>query len=252
MSSGRFNPLIPAELRSRPPRQTQLREGRGPRVMGIRVFMLPHLLIGFVALVIVIGEPIWLWTYPPVLARVTTMQRTVNAKGQDRDRITYDYPWRGQRISDSARVSADAYQKLQSSQTVKVHALGIGGHIFSELDVTPGQYTASRWFLWPWALAWNGMLFFMLRQPLQARRLVRDGEPVVGKIVNKKAYGGKSARYRVSYEYSPPAGGARQGGMTVARADFDSASTGKEVTVLYDPNCPGSAAVYEYGDYRAV
>jgi hypothetical protein len=248
----KLDPRIPKELQTSPPRQVRLRGGRGPRIMGMRVFLLPHLLIGIAVMVVVIGEPLWLWGYPAAVGRITSMKQSLNPKGKAQDEVGYIYRWNGRAISDSASVSAGAYHRLQSSPYIKVHALNFGGYQFSELDMTPGEFAASRWFLWPWAIVWNGMLLLMLRQPILAKRLVRYGEPVVGKIVDKKSYRGRSTRYSVRYEYTPRAGEPLQRTMTVSRADFEAASIGKEMVVLYETNHPANAVIYGYGDYSAV
>jgi len=252
MSGGRLNPLIPVELRSAPPRQVRLRGGRGPRIMGLRVFVVPHLLIGIAVLVVVIGEPLWLWGYPPILGRITSMKQSISPKGRTRDEVDYIYRWNGRAINDSATVSPAAYQRLQSSQYVKVHALNVGGYQFSELEMTPKEFAAARWFLWPWAIVWNGMLLLMLRQPILAKRLVRNGEAVVGKILDKKSYRGRSTRFAVSYEYAPRTGQPLRRTMTVSGADYESAAIGKEIVVLYDPNHPANSVVYQYADYLAT
>jgi hypothetical protein len=231
----------------------RFRGGRGPRVFGVRVFMLPHLLIGVGALVLVIGEPLWLFGTPPITATVTSL-RMSSERGRTRHQINYIYHWQGQTISDRSTVSEATYQRLLKDRAIHVHAVSFWGHQFSELDVTPGQFAASRWFLWPWVLVWDGMLWLVLRQPILAKRLVSQGQPVVGKILDKKTYRGKTASFVVKYQYTPQSGGAAnpvERTMSVSRAAYDLAEIGKEITVVCDPNRPLRATIYEYGDYVA-
>jgi len=247
------NIRIPSELRTSPPRMVRLRGGRGARVFGVRIFMLPHLLIGLAAAVILIGEPIWLFATPAILGKVTSMQTSAGRRGMQHE-VHYTYLWNGRTVTDQSRVSTAAYQQLQREKTIPLHAIDIGGHRFSEVDVSAGQYAASRWFLWIWAFLWDGMMLLVLRQPRVARRLVSEGAAVTGKIVDKSTYRGKSARYTLRYEYAPPTGGtmgALTRNMTVTRGDFESVAVGQEITVLYDPNRPSNATIYEYGDYMA-
>lgn len=253
MMIGKADPRIPKELQAAPPRMVRLRSGRGGRLFGVRIFMLPHVLIGLIAAVILIGEPIWLFATPAISGRITFIQTSQGRHGTQHQ-VNYTYVTDGHIINDRSRVSDAAYQSLKGGSPIKLHVINIGGHQFSEVDVSGQQYADSRWFLWIWAIFWNGMMLLMLRQPIVARRLVRDGQPLRGKIVDKMTYRGKSNRFSVKYEYTPQAGGSvgpTTRSMTVMRQDFQSAEAGQEITVIYDPLRPSQAVIYEYGDYMA-
>jgi hypothetical protein len=253
MMVSKLDPRIPRELQAPPPRLVRFRGGRGPRVFGVRIFLLPHLLIGVAVLVLVIGEPLWLFGTPAITATVTSM-RMSNARGRTRHQINYIYQWHGQAVSDQSTVSEATYQQLLKDRGIRVHVLSFWGHQFSEIDVTPGQFAAARWFLWPWAFLWNGMMWLVLRQPIVAKRLVSQGQPVVGKILDKETYRGKSTTFNLKYQFTPQSMMAANPivrRMNVTRTAYDSAEIGKEITVMYDPNRPSRAVIYEYGDYVA-
>src|ERR1700685_4160916 len=226
----KLDPRIPRELQTSPPRIVRLRSGRGGRLFGVRIFMLPHVLIGLIAAVILIGEPIWLFGTPAISGRITFMENSQGRHGTQHQ-VNYTYVTDGHIINDRSRVSDAAYQNLKRGAPIKLHVINIAGHQLSEVDVSGQQYAASRWFLWIWAIFWNGMMLLMLRQPIVAKRLVRDGQPVRGKIVDKTTYRGRSTRFTLKYEFTPQTGGSvgpMIRSMTVTRGDFQSAEVGRD------------------------
>jgi hypothetical protein len=101
---------------------------------------------------------------------------------------------------------------------------------------------------------------------LRQRALVREGVAVEGVVVGKEAGSGggrsgsvqfcyRAPRYGVADRYKDRAAVADkewQVRMAVSRADFEAATVGAAVTVLYDPRQPSRSLLYAFAEYEAV
>jgi hypothetical protein len=255
-----FRWVLPEELRSPAPRPVSRRAGTGT-VIFLRLFILPHTLIGFGALFLVVFEPLFLILTPDTLATVIALTPHTSRKGGTTYRVTYRYSpvdAPGVSLTGDDQISWAEFVGLRSDSQIYVHTAGVGCHRYTCLSRTFGGYVRYRYPMWFWALFWNGIVSIFLYTawvvPTHNRNLVRFGDPVAGQITGKNIMRGKSTTYRLKYEFTPIGDHhARKGSTTVAtKPQFDQATEGQNVTILYDPNRPGRNVAYEFGDYVVV
>jgi hypothetical protein len=99
--------------------------------------------------------------------------------------------------------------------------------------------------------------YHVLVIPLRARRLIENGLPspatITDKTVSKDNEG--NASYFLCYEFSPGAVGVDvviQGKQEVMMQEYEDASLGEILTVLYWPHNPKRSALYRYQGFRIV
>jgi hypothetical protein len=259
---------IEPELIAPTPRTVRYRDGwaTGCGLWAVRLFLLPHTVIGLGALVVA------LWSagvYVGVLAlgtnypgQVVKKEERPGSKGKTYRYVDYEYTADGRPYAGRLSVNADEYQQVAAGDRITVRALesapdtdpwpGLPGS-------TPLRNLGGKWFF---ALFWNGIMsmavWFIYVRPWQVRRLVRWGQPTEGIVraatvsINK---GTKS--YHVTYEYAAPGDEdllptvfTRK--MTSTQKSAANVKLGDLVTVLYDPRKPRRSVVYQLTDYRAV
>jgi hypothetical protein len=86
------------------------------------------------------------------------------------------------------------------------------------------------------------------------RRLVRDGLAAPGTITAKESdvVRGNHARRRIEFSFQALDGTTHTGKRTVTFDHFESLHQGQAITILYRPECPQYASVYETSRYRAI
>jgi hypothetical protein len=252
-----FRWVLPDELRSPPPRPVSRRSGTGT-VIFLRLFILPHTLIGFGVLFLVVFEPVFLILTPGIPATVIALTPHTSRKGGTTYRVTYRYspadaPAVG--LTGEEQISWAEFHGLHSGSQIHVHTAAVGSHRYTRLSRSFSDYIRHRYPMWFWALFWNAIMSVFLYvawvAPIRSRNLVRFGEPVGGQITGKNTIRGKSTTYRLNYEFIPLGDHQpRKGSIAVnTQRLFDQATEGQNVTVLYDPNRPGRNVAYEFGDY---
>jgi hypothetical protein len=245
--AARFDPKFPVELRTPPPRLVHRRQ----RYLGW-LGLIPHTLIGLGMLVFCIGEPILLFGTRGIPGRVVDFKTVTSSKGAVSYHVTYLYSEDGQTVTDTSQVGHDEYAHLTRGDVLPVHAVNFFGHHFSELDRTPGDFARQRFFLWPFTLIWLGMISLFYLAPLRSKHLVRDGEPILGKVTGKDlSHNKNTTNYRLAYTFTPMGGQAVATRMLVRRQFYDQANVGDEVVIVFDPNKPKRSVIYQYCDYQA-
>jgi hypothetical protein len=251
---------IPPELRAPPPRAVLRREGKGRGPVAARLFLLPHMLVGIGALLFVIGEPVLLLFTPAMPAVVTKLSTHTGSKGRITYRMDFDYSptlTGGWAAHDQETITREEYESLHGGDRVMVHAAQVGRFRYVTLSRSFGNYARNRFFIWIWAIFWNGFMSFVVYpmwvRPIRYGQLVRIGRPVPGKITSRYVTRNKSTTYHVKYEFttSDISREQRQGEMTITRAQYDAITDGGVVTVLYDPDRPAHHVVYECSGFKA-
>jgi hypothetical protein len=258
---------IDSELATPPPRMIRHRDGWGAGcgLWVIRLFILPHMLVGLWLLGTALTTTVH---YVRVLAvgvecegHVVKKTAEKGSKGHIYYWVDYAYPVNGVVHVGRVRVDEDVYDGLNAGDLVPVRTLE------SDPEKSPwpriGTRSAPMDVLAAWgvALFWNGILsvgiWFLYVRPWRARRLIRYGEPASGVIRTWSSYKVKSGtEYKLTYDYTAPdASGLptpRTGKMTTQRKDGAGYLPGRPVTVVYDPEKPWRSVVYALGDYRAA
>jgi hypothetical protein len=257
---------IDSELATTPPRVVHHRDGWGAgcALWGIRLFILPHMLVGLWLLGTALSTTVH---YVRVLAvgvecegHVVKKTAEKGSKGHIYYWVDYAYPVDGVEHVGRVRVDEDVYNGLNAGDPVPVRTLE------SDPEKSPwpriGTQSAPMDVLAAWGIAlfWNGVMsggiWFLYVRPWRARRLIRYGEPTVGMIRSwapQPTKGGTA--YKLTYDYTAPdASGLlmpRTAKMTTQRKEAACYLPGWPVTVVYDPEKPWRSVVYALGDYRA-
>jgi hypothetical protein len=258
---------IDSELAAPPPRVVRHRDGFGAGcgLWAIRLFILPHMIIGLGMLGTALTTTV---QYVRVLVvgvecagHVVQKTAEKGSKGHVYYSVDYAYPVNG--VEHRGRVSVDqhVYEGLTEGDPVPVRTLE------SDPEKNPWPRIGSRsapmevLVAWGAALFWNGIMsfgiWFLYVRPYRARRLIRYGEPTVGMIRSwapQPTKGGMA--YKLTYEYpvtdlSGLSGTVQTGTMTTQRKDGADYLPGRPVTVVYDPEKPWRSVIYALGDYRA-
>jgi hypothetical protein len=252
---------IPPELLVPPPRAVA-RVKSGCAVVALRLFILPHTLVGIGALLFAVGEPLLILfsaSVPGVVQELTTHQ---GSKGSESYRVKIEYfpdaRRNGAGLLLDEGLTAGEYRAMHRGQSVSVRTVGLGRLRYATLARSVSGYIRQRWPMWIFTAFWNGVISIALYvawvAPIRGRHLVRDGRPVIGKITGKSTRRGKSITYTVMYEFvTADVRPLRQDGeMSVSGKDYDSASEGRGVTVLYNSNRPSRNVIYEFSDFKAA
>lgn len=261
--------MIEDELQLPTPRPIRRRAGHGWFIGCANVFILPHTIIGIVALAGVV------WMTLLALA-VTVAGAVVPGQVTDRTssrgksgttyRVTYTYRLGEMVHTGGAVVPEAAYQHLPKGAAVEVRVLPVLPEATAYLE---GVGATSRWAdlggFWFFALFWNGVtsvfVWMLFIWPWLLRGVVRWGVPTKGRVTGKDERRGKSTSYHVSYTYQVPqiVDGLetgtleeRTGTMQVRFEDYKMAQEGDRVTVLYHPRRPGRSLIYRYAAYEVV
>ncbi len=234
-----------------PPREVARWRGLAVPFRVALFLLIPHVWVGFLL--------VWMFVTTCALAlygqqrqaTVTRRQYVQSQKGGDSCQIDYVYSDEGGRHNDSGAMDASAYRLFPRDSKIPIRSIRILGRSQSELAY--GSCGASIWGLAFAALLWNGIMFIFFYaaclSPLRQRRLLRDGQAVMGQITGKKVRKGKSTGYELTYIYPRPDGYAQTRKMEVRKGDYDLANAGDEVLVFYNPSRPKRSVLYEYCQY---
>ena len=251
---------IPPALQRRP-RKVKRRRGTGCAVIFPRLFILPHIIIGIGLLTLV----------PVTLASVFFGQlhqgRVINKSTSSGKKgtyyqIRYEYEAGGRKRADERPCSRAQYDQMgdvsaaQASQPIEVRTLNLLGHEYKETFL-PGEshWAPIRWIAWP-ALLWNAFLsvflWILYVDPWRKKRLVRYGQPVVGRVFRKHVQHSRSETYYLDCAFDHPGIGPRQVEISVQPHLYNLALEGEAVTMLCYPGHKRPVTVYEYGDFECV
>src|SRR5258706_3502604 len=240
-----------------PPREIRRKSISGCAIGFAQLFILPHMLIGFGALLFVIGEGGLLTFGPSTTARVTTQETHTSSKGNKSYSDKYTYVSGGQTYTDSVNLTASQYSQLTPGATLTVKSFHIG-KLGASIVVDPiGPTLKSLGFLLLWAVFWNGVVSIFVWQlyilPLRRRWLAKNGQAIWGSIVGKNTRPLKNGQsYHLRYAYHIASGIHNTSEITVSKREFDRAELPRKALVLYSPAKPTRSILYEFGDYYAL
>jgi hypothetical protein len=245
-----------------PPPPRQVRGRLGGSLWFVRIFIMPHMLVGIGAAGYILFLLTWRLFGSDIPATVIGTKVSHSSRHGNRYTLNYRFEANGHTRFDSDTVGWSVYQAYQNQapgQTnlpVTVHYLSLGPLHHAALREGNFSLWASIGFLTLWAGFWNGILSIFVYQiwvkPIRARWLYKYGEFTSGKLFNKRVRTGKSSSYFVSYRFNDPfSGQPYESEIQVWKAaDWQQAVVGQPVTVLFAQNNPKRSTVYEFGGYR--
>jgi len=250
---------IEPELLGPLPRVIRRRKrGIGPGC--IRIFILPHTLVGigmilyalFLAAILLFGEE--------VPGRVVDGSQGTDDDGDPLYTVAYTYRVGGTEYRGSSAVSRETFTRVSDGGVVRVVVFPLAPGVGSSIAGEPGRGSALL-FVVVFAVFWNGILSVFLWQiyvlPYLHKQLFRLGSPVTGTVTKKEVARGKQGdRHVIHYQYA--AGGETaapsllSGKMVVPKEGFGLVAEGDQLTVLYAPRRPSRSLLYRWGEYEVV
>jgi hypothetical protein len=233
-----------------PPRIIRAKPGAHTLVRAMRLFIIPHTLVG---LFIMFSIPAQLYVAhfgTPVTAVVEKLSATPSRKGGTVYEISFYYDLDGRRFEERASASAEVYDQLHLRDRFQGRASSLLSH---SLFVGPAWQHEPLWQTVLFAVIWNAILcpflyMFWIR-PLHERWLARNGLAAPGTITGKKQTTGRGGYNRLYFTFHTAESQTINSKFDVAPADFHSATEGDPVTVLYNPRHPRRCIPFEYSDF---
>lgn len=252
--------LFPPELQRRP-RRVRRRKGTLSEILFARLFTLPHTLVGLGLLLSVPLTFATIYLGQVHQGRIVSKWTTTGKNGTHYQ-IKYEYDETGRHHSDERGCSQAEFNQLgnfsatQPAHPIEVRTLRLLGSESHEAFLPGESHSSPVWHIAFPALAWNGFMFlfawFYYITPWRTKRLVRWGEPVAGRIYQKRAGGGRGIRYFLNCGFVHPGIGSRQVEVEVQRVMYNRAIEYEEVTMLCYPNRKRPVTVYEFGDFECA
>ena len=250
-----------------PPRILRRRKGTWQIAAGrwfLRLFMLPHTIIGLGMLASALYLPLLIVFGTDAPGKIDDLTLSSH-RGKISYNVRYSYVVNGVAHPNAFTVSEEEFAGLREGQPCPVRILPILPKTLPQPRGMREAWKAELGFL-AIAAFWNGCLSVFIWitwiAPWRAKQLVKWGEPVPGTILSKHEIRGKGTSYKISYYFTAHISHAADGfeiyarslsgSMDVSKSDYDAAYEGQPVTVLMSPARPSRSIVYEYSEYEAV
>lgn len=243
-----------------PPRRVRGLLAGGEGGWFVRIFTLPHVLIGigatgfwiFLVLAILFGTDV-----PGV---VTGTKTSYSRKGGTSYLAQYEYEVDGSKMKGSDGVPFADYQQFNrekdSKPSVQIQYFALGPWHHARLRIA-GGFWREIGFMTLWVAFWDsivGFFFYMIWiKPILVRQLYKHGMEAAGVITSKRVrtHSRGSNSYYISYRFDDPRSGNPINSeiQVYNHKKWNVASVGESVTVLYAPGKPKQSTLYEYGGY---
>jgi len=262
-------PPIPPALLQTPRKVKAKRLGAG--IWVLRLFLLPHTLIGLACAGAVVAYPLWIEYGTDYRAQVIDSRYTIStsSKGKSTDHfeITYTYMLNGQLRKHTEdvdedifiRVGGTRYPELEKPVYQSVTVRGLGRPPLYYEAVTGGEMSPwAKWgFILLFASFWNAIMcvfwwsaYFV---PWRTRKLFRNGKVGFGVITSKYTTSGKNRTDYLEYDFFTEDGAAGHGKTAVTtKEDFERAAERENVIVLHADGKTKPSVLYAYGPYKCV
>ncbi len=243
-----------------PPRS--VRGGGGCGLWFLRLFILPHTLVGIGVIGLALASAILALFGTDTTATVTKAYTSTSSKGSVSYHLEYVYQAGGRDHTKSQSVSRATYDAIRppgelegTPSSIRVRYLRLGSWSDQVLLENGGAWRRMGGLLF-FALFWNGILSVFLYlawvKPIRQRLLVKYGDVTAGTILSSRKRQGKSISYYVTFRFRNPETGAdleREVDIQ-GEAHYQSAVEGRKVTVIYSPRNPKRALIYELSPYQ--
>jgi len=240
-----------------PPPPRKVLGGPGVGVWVMRVFMLPHTVVG-IGLIGALLVTALACLYGTDTTGYVTSTRTGSSKGHATYTVEYRYDGAAPGLTGETSVTPAIYASLKRTKgaapaEVQVSHYELGPIHVSELAVV--ETLSSRLgFLSVFAAIWNAsigiFLWALYVVPYRDKQLVRLGARTPGKVTAKRTSRGRNTSYYVSYGYETASGELVEQEMGTRSELWSQLEEGAAVTVLYWPDRPKRSVAYELCNYR--
>jgi hypothetical protein len=238
------------ELRALTPRRVRVRPGRGVNVFINRVWAVVVFVAAAPILYVCVGEPMFLRFGSVIPAIVTGHSAEKDGRGRVFFHVEYSYTFGGSVQDRSEEVNLPTFNSMSVGRAIELRGVAMGP---VRIVLLPGKFYFGDHFFWYLGMLLDGALILgWWWTCVVPRRLIRIGEPVIGKIIGKKnVQDSRSVSYLVQYSYEDREGQTFKREIDVGMVIYEAATEGDEVVVLYDPKKSTRAIVYDYSNFMA-
>lgn len=247
--------LVATAARFNAPRELIWNDETAARyVWGMRLFIVPHILVGIGTLGAMLASLLWLLLGTTWQAKVVDASLSPSPGG-----TTCYVTWSSPRedLQHSEKLACSQVTELKRpGATVPVRTLDMLGVRYDRLWLPVLPTKNLLFFPWLFGLIWNGFMALAVHTfyvvPAQQRDLLARGSPTAGTVTSKRTRRGKVTKYVFEYSYQTPEG-PKEGEAEVRSKDrWDAITKGSKVLVFYDPQHPKRSVTHAYGPYRVV
>ena len=214
------------------------------------VFTIPHTLVGLG----LIAATLYLAAFELLAPTETGTVETINpimVKGHRQWSVSYFWSREGRRHEESHSYGAEP--SLTPGATFPVKAFVLAGIAYATPvdEHNPLGVLCLLCFAVFWNLIIGTAHYQLWVVPRQLRRLVREGQPVVGEVIGKKIRTGRRGSASLRYRFES-LGAPVEDWMLIRPEEFDAVAIGAKVTVLFDPDRPRRNVLYAYGPWKVA
>lgn len=245
-----------------PPPPRRVHGGPGCAIWFMRLFILPHTLIGIGLIGYFILTVLAAAFGTDITATVTKAHTEHRSKGGMNYHVDYTYSADGRQYTNSDNVGASTFAAVnrpaeieEGTATVRVRHLNLSPWHRQLLIEGHSPWVSAGQMLFA-ALFWNGILSIFLTLawvlPIRKRNLIRHGFATTGTIVSKRMREGKSISYHATFGFRNPEDGQefKREMQLTGKTDYEAAKAGQPVTVIYSERNPRRAIIYELSGYH--
>jgi hypothetical protein len=243
-----MNEQLPAAIPP-PPREVRRKAGTGCETGCLRVFILPHTLVGLFLLVLVPIRSYVILAGAPTQATVDRADSRTTSKGKPYYSVQFHYALNGRRIDSSETWPSNAPTPYVGDQFTGRAASFLGRAIFLRSSTSLANDVLPLAFF---ALVWNAFIIVFVYAawvwPLRQRWLAMYGEAAPGVVTKwERGTGRQRNRSTVRYKFTAADGVEHTGKSWVASRERR--ERGTPITVLYNPDRPSRSLPYEMSDF---
>jgi len=247
-----------------PPRSVERPYGGGCTLLLMRLFMLPHSVVGVVMLlsIPVFGYVKYFGT--PVTAIVDQTQTGLSRRGKLQEQIFYHYDLDGRRYDKQWWSRRQTFQQTHVGTQYNGRASVLMGHVFVVGPVI-GTLGNSLLGLIAIALFWNAILsvfiYVLWFKPIHDYLIVKFGVAAMANVTGgyqrfintyRRGSRGTGVFSRLTYSFTAPNGHQYSGRCNVPPSHYQAMPEGAPVLVFYLPYYPRWNLAYNYCDFAVV
>ena len=253
----RFGEGLEPELQGLPPRRVEAKTGRALGNGCVKLFIMPHTIVGVGWLFYVLIMSFVALFGTTVPGRVTSHETGYGYSYETTYYLNYDYQVGEDWLSGKQEVSGGAYRAVADNSSHPVQILVFKPNSFSLLMIPGANHWSKIGFLWLGVLFWNSILSVVWRAifiaPLQAKRLLENGAIARGVLTRREIITGSYGdSHCVYYRWTPPGHSEREEKTSVQSDEYLAAREGQNLTILFHPHNPKLNVAYRYAAYRVV
>lgn len=224
----------------------------------LRVFILPHMVIGIGLLLGLVSTVIVADFGTRVTGTVVEKHESDGSDDGPSFFVTYLFHAGRETVRCTDQIEVDVYRPLETGRNIPVQYFPKAPRLYS-IALPPGRsLTGHLHSLASFVLFWDGVLFpfvwLLYYYPYRTRRLYTHGRVAIGTVIGKKMTTGDDGNgYSIRYSFAPDSvtpAHCVYGRTSVVSEEYVGIREGDELTILYDSRRPRRNIAYRFGHYK--